>query len=172
MAVTLRKYLNNQLKSKGLTAAEAKKNAAKYKSISAAKKAGSLYYTGKDGKVMAAVYADDLKKPLQGIKPKKKPLRSSIKPKERPTSVKRVTKAPKKKDKEAEAIAQMTIVQISKSPGMMSRLEQLEVELANLENRVARAKKAGTLDRRATVQIPVVKRKIKNLKEKMKKANK
>lgn len=172
MAVTLRKYLNNQLKSKGLTAAEAKKNAAKYKSISAAKKAGSLYYTGKDGKVMAAVYADDLKKPLQGIKSKKKPLRSSIKPKERPTSVKRVTKAPKKKDKEAEAIAQMTIVQISKSPGMMSRLEQLEVELANLENRVARAKKAGTLDRRATVQIPVVKRKIKNLKEKMKKANK
>ena len=172
MALTLRKYLNNQLKSKGLTAAEAKKNAAKYKSIAAAKKAGSLYYTGKDGKVMAAVYADDLKKPLQGIKPKKKPLTSSPRPKLRPSSVKRVTKAPKKKDKEAEAIAQMTIVQISKSPGMMSRLEQLEVELANLQNRVARAKKAGTLDRRATVQIPVVKRKIKNLKEKMKSVKK
>jgi len=172
MAVTLRKYLNNQLKTKGLTAAEAKKNAGKYKSIAAAKKAGSLYYTNKDGKVMAAVYADDLKKPLQGIKPKKKPLTSSPRPKLRPSSVKRVTKAPKKKDKEAEAIAQMTIVQISKSPGMMTRLEQLQVELANLENRVAKAKKAGTLDRRATVQIPVVKRKIKNLKEKMKGANK
>ena len=172
MAVTLRKYLNNQLKAKGLTVAEAKKNAGKYKSIAAAKKAGSLYYTNKDGKVMAAVYADDLKKPLQGIKPKKKPLTSSPRPKLRPSSVKRVTKAPKKKDKEAEAIAQMTIVQISKSPGMMTRLEQLQVELANLENRVAKAKKAGTLDRRATVQIPVVKRKIKNLKEKMKGANK
>ena len=67
-------------------------------------------------------------------KPKKKPLTSSPRPKLRPSSVTRITKAPKKKDKEAEAIAQMTIVQISKSPGMMSRLEQLEVELANLEN--------------------------------------
>jgi hypothetical protein len=172
MAVTLRKYLNNQLKAKGLTAAEAKKNAGKYKSIAAAKKAGSLYYTGKDGKVMAAVYADDLKKPLQSIKPKKKPLRSSIKPKARPTSVKRITKAPKKADPEAAKIAKLTVVQIQKNPGMMTRLEQLQVELANLENRVAKAKKAGTLDRRADVQIPVVKRKIKNLKEKMKGANK
>ena len=79
MAVTLRKYLNNQLKSKGLTAAEAKKNAGKYKSIAAAKKAGSLYYTNKDGKVMAAVYAEDLKKPLKPIKPKVRPGSGSIK---------------------------------------------------------------------------------------------
>ena len=86
MAVTLRKYLNNQLKAKGLTVAEAKKNAGKYKSIAAAKKAGSLYYTNKDGKVMAAVYAEDLKKPLKDIKPKKKPLRSSLFPKTRPSS--------------------------------------------------------------------------------------
>ena len=86
MAVTLRKYLNNQLKAKGLTVAEAKKNAGKYKSIAAAKKVGSLYYTNKDGKVMAAVYAEDLKKPLKDIKPKKKPLRSSLFPKTRPSS--------------------------------------------------------------------------------------
>ena len=86
MAVTLRKYLNNQLKAKGLTVAQAKKNAGKYKSIAAAKKAGSLYYTNKDGKVMAAVYAEDLKKPLKDIKPKKKPLRSSPFPKTRPSS--------------------------------------------------------------------------------------
>ena len=86
MAVTLRKYLNNQLKAKGLTVAEAKKNAGKYKSIAAAKKAGSLYYTNKDGKVMAAVYAEDLKKPLKDVKPKKKPLRSSLFPKTRPSS--------------------------------------------------------------------------------------
>ena len=76
MAVTLRKYLNNQLKAKGLTATEAKKNAGKYKSIAAAKKAGSLYYTDKNGKVMAAVYAEDLKKP---IKPKARPSSGSVK---------------------------------------------------------------------------------------------
>ena len=172
MAVTLRKYLNNQLKLKGLTSAKAKKNAGKYKSIAAAKKAGSLYYTGKDGKVMAAVYAEDLKKPIKEVKSNKKTLKSSLRPKLRPTSVKRVTKAPKKTDPEAAEIARLTIVQIQKNPGMMSRLEQLQVELANLENRVARAKKAGTLDRRADVQIPVVKRKIKNLKEKMKRVKK
>ena len=73
MAVTLRKYLNNQLKTKGLTLTQAKKNAGKYKSIAAAKKAGSLYYTDKNGKVMAAVYAEDLKKPLKPIKPRVRP---------------------------------------------------------------------------------------------------
>tara|TARA_R110000822_G_C14975755_1_gene457869 strand:+ start:66 stop:503 length:438 start_codon:yes stop_codon:yes gene_type:complete len=75
MAVSLRKYLNSKLKEKGLTVKEAKKNAGKYKSIAAAKKAGSLYYTDKDGKVMAAVYAEDLKKP---IKPKARPDSSKI----------------------------------------------------------------------------------------------
>ena len=79
MAVTLQKYLNSKLKEKGLSVKEAKKNAGKYKSIAAAKKAGSLYYTNKDGKVMAAVYAEDLKKPL-------KPLKKSLFPKTRPSS--------------------------------------------------------------------------------------
>ena len=65
MAVSLRTYLNNQLKAMGKTAAQAKKNAGKYKSIAAAKKAGSLYYIDKNGKVMAAVYAEDLKKPIK-----------------------------------------------------------------------------------------------------------
>ena len=86
MAVTLQKYLNSKLKEKGLSVKEAKKNAGKYKSIAAAKKAGSLYYTNKDGKVMAAVYAGDLKKPIKDVKPKKKPLRSSPFPKTRPSS--------------------------------------------------------------------------------------
>ena len=58
---TLQKYLNRMLKSKGKSATEEKKKAKKYSSISAAKKAGSLYYTNKDGKVMAAVFAGDLK---------------------------------------------------------------------------------------------------------------
>ena len=60
--MTLREYANQWLKNKGTTAAKAKKNAGKYKSIAAAKKAGSLYYTNKDGKVMLAVYAEDLKR--------------------------------------------------------------------------------------------------------------
>ena len=71
MAVSLRTYLNRKLKEKGITAKEAKKNAGKYKSIAAAKKAGSLYYTNKEGKVMAAVYAEDLKK--ESVKPKARP---------------------------------------------------------------------------------------------------
>tara|TARA_R100000479_G_scaffold1351_1_gene928 strand:+ start:186 stop:698 length:513 start_codon:yes stop_codon:yes gene_type:complete len=71
MAVSLKTYLNKKLKEKGLTVKEAKKNAGKYKSIAAAKKAGSLYYTNKEGKVMAAVYAEDLKK--ASVRPKVRP---------------------------------------------------------------------------------------------------
>ena len=78
MAVSLTTYMNSKLKAMGKTASQAKKNAGKYKSIAAAKKAGSLYYTDKNGKVMAAVYAEDLKKPISSA-PKK-----SIKPKARP----------------------------------------------------------------------------------------
>ena len=42
--MTLNAWINSQLKNKGLSVSKAKKNAGKYKSISAAKKAGSLYY--------------------------------------------------------------------------------------------------------------------------------
>ena len=81
MAVALRTYLNNQIKSKGSTLAKEKAKAGKYKSIAAAKKAGALYYTDKNGKVMAAVYAEDLKKaPAKAAAPKK-----SLRPKARPT---------------------------------------------------------------------------------------
>tara|TARA_R110002153_G_scaffold162784_1_gene315311 strand:+ start:160 stop:786 length:627 start_codon:yes stop_codon:yes gene_type:complete len=61
--MSLREWINSAQKSKGLSTAEAKKNAGKYKSISSAKKAGSLYYTNKDGKVMIAATATDLNKP-------------------------------------------------------------------------------------------------------------
>jgi len=67
---TLRSYLNSKIKEKGSTLAKEKAKAGKYKSIAAAKKAGALYYTDKNGKVQAAVYAEDLKKP---IRPKAKP---------------------------------------------------------------------------------------------------
>jgi len=60
--MSLTAYMNQELKIKGIGVKEAKKNAGKYKSISAAKKAGSLYYTDKKGNVMAAVFAEDLNK--------------------------------------------------------------------------------------------------------------
>lgn len=62
--VSLRQYLNNKIKSKGSTLAKEKAKGKKYTSIAAAKKAGSLYYM-KNGKLMAAVYKEDLKKPLE-----------------------------------------------------------------------------------------------------------
>ena len=52
---TLREYLNLQIKAKGSSLSAEKAKASKYKSIAAAKKAGALYYTDKNGKVMAAV---------------------------------------------------------------------------------------------------------------------
>ena len=189
-----------------------------YKSISAAKKAGSLYYTNKDGKVMAAVYAEDLKKPLKVVKPKMrpssgsikvevllpgsdrtiadaiekgknikptkpkpKPLRSSLKPKPRPSSVKRVTKAldkgspnlkktkkNKKIDPEVKSLGTLTILQIQKKPGVMTMMEELEVKKANLENRIAKAKKAGTKDLGAEASLRVIKKRIKDLKSRNK----
>jgi len=60
MASNLTKWINNQLKMKDMSAKEAKKDAGKYKSIAAAKKAGSLYYTDKNGKVKVAAYAEDV----------------------------------------------------------------------------------------------------------------
>lgn len=71
---TLREYLNAQIKAKGSSVSAEKAKASKYKSIAAAKKAGSLYYTDKSGKVMAAVYASDLSKPLTtSLRPKARP---------------------------------------------------------------------------------------------------
>ena len=83
MAVSLTTYLNNQIKGKSSTLAKEKAKAGKYKSIAAAKKAGALYYTDKNGKVMAAVYAEDLKKaPTKTAAPKK-----SLRPRARPNNV-------------------------------------------------------------------------------------
>ena len=73
---TLREYLNAKIKAKGSTLSKEKAKAKKYKSIAAAKKAGALYYTNKEGKVMAAVYAEDLKKslaPSKSLRPKARP---------------------------------------------------------------------------------------------------
>ena len=68
---SLREYLNAKIKSKGSSLSAEKAKGKKYKSIAAAKKAGALYYTDKNGKLMAAVYAEDLKKPIASSAPKK-----------------------------------------------------------------------------------------------------
>ena len=78
----LREYLNAKIKSKGSSLSAEKAKGKKYKSIAAAKKAGALYYTNKSGKLMAAVYAEDLKKPISKLAPKK-----SARPKARPKPV-------------------------------------------------------------------------------------
>ena len=85
----MREYLNAQIKAKGSSLSAEKAKASKYKSIAAAKKAGALYYTDKDGKVMAAVYASDLSKPLT----------TSLRPKARPTEAKTVKTASQPKVK-------------------------------------------------------------------------
>jgi len=72
---TLQQHLNRKLKEKGTSLTDEKKKAGKYKSISAAQKAGSLYYTDKNGKVMAAVFAGDLKE-----KTTKPPVRPKTRP--------------------------------------------------------------------------------------------
>ena len=71
MASKLTKWINAQLKAKGKSSKEAQKDAGKYSSIAAAKRAGSLYYTDKKGRVMIAAYAEDLNKPLPEPKVKK-----------------------------------------------------------------------------------------------------
>lgn len=72
MASKLTQWINASLKNKGMTAKQAQKNAYKYKSIAAAKKAGSLYYKDKNGKIMIAAYAEDLNN-IPKVKPKDKP---------------------------------------------------------------------------------------------------
>ena len=67
---TLKEYLNSKIKSKGSSLAKEKAKAKDYKSISAAKKDNALYYTNKAGKVMAAVFAEDLKSSPTKAEPK------------------------------------------------------------------------------------------------------
>jgi len=87
MASKLTKWINAHLKAKGKSPKEAQKDAGKYSSIAAAKKAGSLYYTDKKGRVMIAAYAEDLSKPLP---PPKKKLKV-MKPEKRPEVAKKPT---------------------------------------------------------------------------------
>jgi len=119
MASKLTKWINAHLKAKGKSPKEAQKDAGKYSSISAAKKAGSLYYTDKKGRVMIAAYAEDLAKPLP--KPKKTETKI-VKPEKRPKVVKTnkidtVAKKPNSKtpDESSGGKSKVTSTQVKKS---------------------------------------------------------
>ena len=88
---TLREYLNAKIKEKGSSLSAEKAKAGKYKSIAAAKKAGALYYTDKNGKVMAAVYAEDLKKPIKKSSAPTKSVRPKARPKRKTASQPKIT---------------------------------------------------------------------------------
>ena len=155
MAVTLRTYLNNKLKEKGMSATQAKKNAGKYSSIAAAKKAGSLYYTNKAGKVMAAVYAEDLKKaaPKKVVKKKKPgPLQGPTKNRGTLDEKVEVDKA-NKKPMSTPALTKMVLVALGpaevkttkkkkpKATGKAARIAELKAEIKKLQKIVDAGKK-------------------------------
>jgi hypothetical protein len=131
--MSLREYANAWLKNKGTTATAAKKNAGKYKSIAAAKKAGSLYYTDKNGKVQLAVYAEDLK----GPKPGGNKRATSPRPKLRPeNNNNKRTSSPRPRLRPGSESA---------GPGMgvMTKAEKAEVDAANKANTATREKMSG-----------------------------
>ena len=127
--MSLRSYMNAQLKAMGKTVKQAQKDAGKYKSIAAAKKAGSLYYTDKNGKVMAAVYAEDLKKSSPKPKPKPAPAPKS-KPKTKVPGDPRLNISKPKTTPNSRAIARKT-----------RRIAELSAEKRRLQKIVEQGRK-------------------------------
>jgi len=154
MASKLTKWINAQLKAKGKSSKEAQKDAGKYSSIAAAKKAGSLYYTDKKGRVMIAAYAEDLKAPIKSPPPKKRP--EVVKPKKKKTTetkkIDTVAKKPNSKtpdessggrSKEKIKEPEVSVTVIKASPGPLKRkptskeLDQDSLDRAlRMDNRV------------------------------------
>ena len=167
MASKLTKWINAHLKAKGKSPKEAQKDAGKYSSISAAKKAGSLYYTDKKGRVMIAAYAEDLAKPLPApkkrpevVKPKKRP--EVAKPKKKTTETKKIdTVAKKPNSKTSDDKLKVTTITIKEDNAGRSEKEK---ELDNLTKEIAtfRIKSA---DRKATDRV-----KMREAREKIRKA--
>jgi len=95
-ASKLTKWINSKLDEKDISASAAKKNASKYSSIAAAKKAGSLYYKDSKGGIKVAAYKSD----LDNISDKKKkPIDSKEVGKQR-DDMRRSAKEATKKSKE------------------------------------------------------------------------
>ena len=160
MAMSLKEYLNSKIKAKGSTLTKEKAKAKNYKSIAAAKKAGALYYTNKDGKVMAAVYADDLKKtkpiPRPKVRPKKEKLGAGERPK---VTTKTLPDAKKSENKKPESkLVKMAIVAIGKGTeptGKAARIAKLRAEMRRLKKIIAagKNKKPPVVKRREQARI-------------------
>lgn len=173
MAMSLKEYLNSKIKAKGSTLTKEKAKAKNYKSIAAAKKAGSLYYTNKDGKVMAAVYAGDLKKaatkpiPRPKVRPKKEKLGAGERPK---VTVKTLPDAKKPESKKPEdKLVKMAVIAISagtEPKGKAARIAKLQAEMRRLKKVVdaGKKKKPPVVKRREQARIREIQGIIKRMK--------
>ena len=119
---SLREHLNRKLKEKGTTLKAEKAKAKKYKSIAEAKKAKSLYYTDKNGKVMAAVYATDLKD--------KGGLKTSLRPKLRPAKPAAPSTQDKTKGPDGKPINPKSKPKVIPNDGPITEKTKTEVEKA------------------------------------------
>ena len=168
MASKLTKWINAQLKAKGKSSKEAQKDAGKYSSIAAAKKAGSLYYTDKKGRVMIAAYAEDLKAPIKSPPPKKRP--EVVKPKKKKTTetkkIDTVAKKPNSKtpNESSGGRSKVTTITIKEDDGARAGRSEKEKEIDNMTKKLAtlRIRKA---DRKATDKV-----KMREAREKIRKA--
>ena len=163
--MTLREYANKWLKDKGTSASKAKKDAGKYKSIAAAKKAGSLYYTNKDGKTMLAVYAEDLKD--------KGPLRPKLRPdseKKTGTPTKRLdTKGDTPAKKKAMPVEDLTFTvtaAVDGKSGVQAYITKLEKQLTELRAAAEAKRKRKVVPRKEEAEIRRIEGSIRRIKEK------
>jgi len=168
MASKLTKWINAQLKAKGKSSKEAQKDAGKYSSIAAAKKAGSLYYTDKKGRVMIAAYAEDLKAPIKTTPPKKRP--EAVKPKKKKTTetkkIDTVAKKPNSKtpDESSGGKSKVTTITIKEDDGARAGRSEKEKEIDNMTKKLATLK-IRKADRKATDKV-----KLREVREKIRKA--
>ena len=165
--MTLRQYANKWLKDKGTTATKAKKNAGKYKSIAAAKKAGSLYYTNKDGKIMLAVYAEDLKSPgrTSSPKPKLRPTKKTDKTKKGDLTKRLDTKGTTPKKQSVQDITLTAASAIDGKSGVDKYVKQLQAKLKELKAEAAAAKKRDVVPRKIEAEIRSIEGSIKRIKD-------
>ena len=164
--MTLTQYANKWLKDKGTTAKEAKKNAGKYKSIAAAKKAGSLYYTNKDGKTMLAVYAEDLKSPGRTSSPRPKLRPTKTAPKTvKTTPNNKSGEMPKRKKASVSDITLTAASAIDGKSGVDKYVKQLQAKLKELRAEAAAAKKRGVVPRKIEAEIRSIEGSIKRIKD-------
>ena len=163
--MTLREYANKWLKDKGTSASEAKKDADKYKSIAAAKKAGSLYYTNKDGKTMLAVYAEDLDR-ATSVKPKLRPKTE----KKTGTPTKRLdTKGDTPAKKKAMPVEDLTFTAtaaIDGKSGVEGYITKLEKQLTELRAAAEAKRKRDVVPRTEEAKIRSIEGSIRRIKEK------